>query len=343
MTMRPSAIVIPDGEIRERFVRSSGPGGQNVNKVATAVELRFDVRASSLPADVKERLIALAGNRIVADGVLLIDSRVFRSQAQNREAARARLMALVPAGDEEAEAPPGHEAASGRARRAPVDEEEAERGQAASRSKRTGRRLTMPLVSLDRVSLAFGHLPLLDAIALQVDTRERVAIIGRNGTGKSTLLKDSQRRACRPMRARCGAQPALARRAARAGRAAVRRSRRCSTLSPTAIRTVSMQTKSGCASTTWTWCCRGSVCRRDAMCRHAVGRMAPPRAAGARARRPARSAAPRRADQSSRYRRHRLARRLSRRLRGAPWSSSPTIARFFSVWRLGSSSSTAAG
>ena len=95
MVMRPSTIVIPDGEIQERFVRSSGPGGQNVNKVATAVELRFDVRASSLPADVKERLIALGGNRIVADGVLLIDSRVFRSQAQNREAARARLTALV--------------------------------------------------------------------------------------------------------------------------------------------------------------------------------------------------------------------------------------------------------
>jgi len=93
--MRATTIVIPDGEIQERFVRSSGPGGQNVNKVATAVELRFDVRASSLPADVKTRLMTLAGNRIVADGVLLIDSRVFRSQAQNREAARARLMALV--------------------------------------------------------------------------------------------------------------------------------------------------------------------------------------------------------------------------------------------------------
>src|SRR5260221_8473452 len=89
------SIVVEDRELDERFVRSSGPGGQNVNKVATAVELRFDVRASSLPADVKERLIALAGNRIVADGVLLIDSRVFRSQAQNREAARERLAALL--------------------------------------------------------------------------------------------------------------------------------------------------------------------------------------------------------------------------------------------------------
>ena len=88
-------IAINEREIDERFVRASGPGGQNVNKVSTAVELRFDVRASSLPSDVKERLLTVAGSRMTADGVLLIDSREHRTQARNREAARQRLIDLV--------------------------------------------------------------------------------------------------------------------------------------------------------------------------------------------------------------------------------------------------------
>ena len=90
-------VALDEREIDERFVRASGPGGQNVNKVSTAVELRFDIGRASLPDDVKARLRALAGGRLTTEDVLLIDSREHRTQLQNREAARARLVELVRA------------------------------------------------------------------------------------------------------------------------------------------------------------------------------------------------------------------------------------------------------
>ena len=89
-------ITIDEREIQEYFVCASGPGGQNVNKVATTVQLRFDVANSrSLPEEVRIRLISLAGNRINEDGILIIDARRFRTQGRNRKDATDRLVELI--------------------------------------------------------------------------------------------------------------------------------------------------------------------------------------------------------------------------------------------------------
>ncbi len=92
-----SHLSIDESLIAESFIHASGPGGQNVNKVASAVQLRFDARNAGLPFDVHARLEALAGSRLTKDGVIVITARQYREQQQNREDARARLVELIRA------------------------------------------------------------------------------------------------------------------------------------------------------------------------------------------------------------------------------------------------------
>jgi ribosome-associated protein len=131
-------IAIDQAELEESFVRASGPGGQNVNKVSSAVQLRFDVRASpSLPDDVRARLERLAGRRLTADGVIVITAARFRTQARNREDARERLVALI----RQAAAPPVQRRPTKPTRASKLRRQEAKRRHSALKAQRRAKPL----------------------------------------------------------------------------------------------------------------------------------------------------------------------------------------------------------